>query len=146
MSDDRTSPATMLRGVLAVITGLLLISVLVEAIEFGLVTAINGGITTDPVVYFGIRNRPSFLALKLVYNTAVAVLGGYVAAWILGHSERMAGLALAAVQTLSFGWALLNPDLRQWSPIWLWIALIAVSVFGILQGARLREAKVSGAR
>jgi hypothetical protein len=62
-----------LRSVLAVVVGLAVISLIAESVEFGLVTLVNRGVTTDQAVYFGVRNQPAFLAAKVVYNTAAAI-------------------------------------------------------------------------
>ncbi|MBL8514746.1 MAG: hypothetical protein JNJ55_12220 [Betaproteobacteria bacterium] len=128
----------ILRSIFGVVAGLILVSMLVEGLEFGLVTAIHGKPTKDPVVYFAIRNQGWFLGFKLVYNTAAAVVGGFVAAWIAGYAPVKHGVALAIVQTLAFGWALTQPDVRQTTPDWAWLALIVVSFAGIVWGARLR--------
>ena len=79
------------RSLMAMTAGIMLISLVAEAIEFGLVTMINGAMTTDPESYFAIRNRGWFLCVKLIYNTAAAVAGGYAAAWIAGDACRKAG-------------------------------------------------------
>ena len=42
----------ILRSVCAVFAGLVLISVIVEPLEFGLVPLVNGEVTTDPDTYF----------------------------------------------------------------------------------------------
>jgi hypothetical protein len=70
----------ILRSMFAVFAGLVLLSVIVEPLEFGLVTLVNGEVTTDPDIYFRVRNTPAFLAAKVVYNTAAAIVGGWVAA------------------------------------------------------------------
>jgi hypothetical protein len=48
----------ILRSILAVLAGLVLISVIVESLEFGLVTLVNGEVTTDPDSYLRVRNTP----------------------------------------------------------------------------------------
>ena len=130
--------SSALRSVLAVVVGLVLISLIVELVEFGLVTMAHGAVTTDPVVYFGVRNRPWLLAAKLVYNTAAAVLAGYVTARLARRAPLAHGLALALLQTAAFAWALANVEIRKWTPDWMWIALILVTFAGIMAGARLR--------
>ena len=135
-------PGKYIRSGLAVLVGIILISILVEGIEFALVTVVNGAPTTDPAVYYGIRNRAWFLLLKLLYNTASAFLGGYVGARIAGYHEWRHGVALASLQTLAFIWALSRPDMRRWTPTWVWVALIVVSILGILAGASLRARRV----
>src|SRR5262249_37211489 len=131
--------ASILRSVLAVLVGLILISIVVEALEAMLVLAVHGGLTTDPVVYFGVRNRPWFLALNLVYNTAAAIFGGFLTARIAGRLGLTHGLILAIVQTVAFLYALAMPDMRQWTPTWMWIALIVVTAAGIVYGARIAK-------
>ena len=58
-----------------------------------LVTLVNGEFTNDVEQYFSVRNRPWFLALKLVYNTGAAVGAGYLTALIAGHAELKHGTA-----------------------------------------------------
>ena len=128
----------VLRSVVAVAVGLVLLSLVVESVEFGLVTIAHGATTTDPVTYFGVRNRGWFLAAKLAYNTAAAVLAGYVTARLARRAPAMHGLALALVQTAAFAWALANVEIRKWTPDWMWFALMVLTFAGILIGARLR--------
>jgi hypothetical protein len=130
-----------LRSGLAVLGGIVLISIVVEVLEFGLVTLVHGGPTSDPSVYYKVRNSPWFLFLKILYNTGSALLGGYVGAWIAGYHEWRHGLALASVQTLAFIWAFSRPDMRRWMPTWVWVALAVLSIVGILTGASLRAGR-----
>jgi hypothetical protein len=132
-----------LRSIAAVVAGLMAISLIVEAIELTLVTIVNGGMTMDPVVYFGTRNRPWFLAIKLVYNTAGAVAGGWLTAWLAGRAPMAHGIALAVVQAAALGYAVTDPAMRQWTPDWMWAALAAVSTFGVILGARLRQRRMT---
>ncbi len=134
----------ILRSLLGIVAGIVVISMVVEALEFGLVTLINGEPTTDPDVYYAVRNTPGFLALKLLYNTAAAVAAGYLAALIAGYAEVKHGLALAVVQTLAFAWALTQPEVSRWTPGWMWAALIVLTFGGIVLGARLRAARALG--
>jgi hypothetical protein len=129
----------ILRSVFAVFAGLVLISVLVEALEFGLVTLVNGEVTTDPDIYFRVRNTPAFLATKVVYNTAAAIVGGWVAARLARRAPMAHGLMLAAMQTGAFGWALVTPALRQSTPDWMWACLIVVTFGGIMTGSLLQR-------
>jgi len=128
----------IIRSIAGVLAGIFLISVLVEGIEFGLVALINGQQTTDPDVYYSIRNRVWFLALKLVYNTLAAITGGFIASLIAGYEHRKHGIGLAVLQTISFGYALTQPEISQWTPAWLWFALIILSFGGIIVGSRIQ--------
>lgn len=131
----------MLRTVAGVLAGLVLISVIAEGIEFGLVTLLHGSVTQDPEVYFGVRNQPGVLAFKLVYNTFAALAGGFVCAWIADRMEVMHGMLLAIVQTAGFIYGMTASPYAHTTPMWMWIALIVVSAVGIVWGARLRVGK-----
>lgn len=126
-----------LRSGLAVAAGMIFITVGVEALEWTLVTAINQAPTRDPEVYYGIRNGAIFLAVKVLYNTAGAMAGGYLTARLAGRAELLHGLALAIIQGAALSWAAFQPDLSRWAPPWLFPTLAAVSVAGILYGAHL---------
>jgi hypothetical protein len=129
----------VIRTISAIFIGMFLISGLVEGLEFGLVAAIHGAPTTEPEVYYGIRNLAWFLSLKLVYNTAAAVVGGFVTALVAGYAPLKHGIALACIQTLAFAWGLTQPNISQWTPGWVWAGLIVFSFAGILFGARIWE-------
>jgi hypothetical protein len=125
----------ILRSVLAVLAGLLLISAIVEPLEFGLVALVNRGVTTDQDVYFRLRNQPAFLAAKLVYNTAAAFVGGFIAAWLARRAPAAHGMALGVIQTAAFGFAVTSPEIRRSTPDWMWACLIVLTFAGIMAGA-----------
>jgi hypothetical protein len=129
----------ILRSIFAVFAGLVLISVIVEALEFGLVTLVNGEVTTDPDIYFRVRNTPAFLAIKVMYNTAAAIVAGLVAARLARRAPMAHGLMLAVIQTVAFGWALMTPALRRSTPDWMWACLIAMTFAGIMTGSLLQR-------
>ncbi len=133
----------ILRSVLAVVAGLVLISLIVEPIEFLVVGLLNRGLTTDPDLYFQVRNQPAVLAAKLVYNSAAAIVGGWVTAWVARRAPVAHGIALAVVQTAAFGWAVANPGLRQSTPDWMWACLIVLTFAGIIVGALLQSRRVA---
>jgi len=128
----------IIRTIVGVFAGLFLISIIVEGIEFGLVTLLNGQQTTDPDVYYSIRNQAWFLVLKVVYNTLAAIAGGFVTSLIADYGYRKHGIALAILQTLSFGYALTQPEISQWTPAWMWFALILLSFGGIVFGSHIQ--------
>ena len=127
----------ILRSALGIVVGLALTSVIVEGLEFGLVSLLHGGVTTDPDLYSSIRNRPGVLAAKLAYNTAAALFGGFVAAWIAGRAPVAHGVTLAVIQTAAFAWALANPGIRRTTPDWMWVCLIVLSAAAIVAGSAL---------
>jgi hypothetical protein len=133
----------ILRSVLAVVVGLVLISAIVEPLEFLLVGLLNRGLTTDPDIYFQVRNQPAVLVAKLVYNTAAAIAGGWVAAWLARRTPVAHGIALAVIQTAAFGWALANPALRRSTPDWMWACLIVLTFAGTVVGSLLQSRRIA---
>ena len=129
----------VLRSILAVFAGLVLISLIVEPVEFGLVALVNGEVTTDPDSYLRVRNTPAFLAAKVVYNTAAAIVGGWVTARLARRAPMAHGLVLAIIQTAAFGWAFATPALRRSTPDWMWATLIVVTFAGIMTGSLLHR-------
>jgi hypothetical protein len=103
------------------------------------VAFVNGEVTTDPAVYHRVRNTPAILALKAVYNTAAAIVGGLVAARLARRAPMAHGLALAVIQTVAFGWALVTPALRRSTPDWMWAYLIVGTFAGIMTGSLLQR-------
>ena len=136
----------ILRSIFAVFAGLVLISVIVESFEFGLVTLVNGGVTTNPDMYFSVRNTPAFLATKVVYNTVAAIVGGWVAARLARRAPMAHGLVLAVIQTVAFGWALMTPALRQSTPDWMWACMIVLTFAGIMTGSLLQRHRALATR
>ena len=129
----------VVRSIIAVFIGLMLISILVEGIEFGLVSLLNGGMpsTEDPEAYFAIRNQTGVLLLKLFYNTIGAVIGGYVTGWISGEHPRH-GFALAIIQTIALIYGMFS-EFGVYTPIWMWILLILLTFPAIISGSYLRN-------
>jgi hypothetical protein len=128
----------VVRSVSAVLVGMVFVTVSVEALELTLVTAISREVLTgDPEAYYAVRNGTVFLIVKVLYNTAGAMGGGYLAARLAGSKEVLHGIVLALIQTATLAWAASQPDFARWAPAWLWVALIVVTPLGILIGAWL---------
>jgi hypothetical protein len=125
------------RTSLALIVGLFAISMFVESLEFVIVAIANGRVTTDPDVYLAIRNQTWILITKLMYNAVGAVAGGYIAGRLARYAYRNHGIALAAIQSLAFVWALTQPEIRNSTPGWMWALLIPLTAAGIVVGASL---------
>jgi hypothetical protein len=77
----------------------------------------------------------------LVYNSAAAIVGGYLAARLAGRAALVHGIVLAAVQTAAFGWALATPALRRNTPDLMWACLIGLTFAGIIAGALLARSR-----
>lgn len=124
------------RGVLGVIAGLILISLIVEPVEMALVT-MQGGSLADPESYLSVRNQTWFLGVKFAYNFIGGMAGGALAAWIAQRAPIWHGAALAALQSALLVWAMTNPDMGPTAPMWAWLGFIAATGLGVLAGAAL---------
>ena len=127
-----------IRSLGAVLGGLGVISLVVEALEFTLVTAASGGRVTDMAQYFAIRNQTGILAAKLVYNTVAAILGGYVTARVAMADEMRHAAAAAAAQTVALIWGFTAGEFASYTPIWMRIALVILMGPAMMVGAAVR--------
>ena len=135
--------ARVLRSVAGVAGCILLTSVIVESIEFGLVALIHGAPTTDPQTYLGIRNQAGFLAVKLIYNGVGGAVGGYVAGGIAGRRPLTHAGVAALLQSALLAMAVADPVMRLSTPIWAWIGVGATTVGGMLIGGWLKMARAA---
>ncbi|OFW02287.1 MAG: hypothetical protein A3J29_22975 [Acidobacteria bacterium RIFCSPLOWO2_12_FULL_67_14b] len=126
------------RSLVAVLGGILLISVLVEVLEFTLVSARAGGAIGDMTQYFAVRNRPEMIGAKLVYTTLAALLGGYMTAKVAGSREMLHGGAAALVQTAALAWGFTAGEYAAFTPGWTRVALVALTGPAMLVGASVR--------
>jgi hypothetical protein len=127
-----------LRSVIAVLGGIGLVSIVVETLEFTLVNAAAGGTITDMAGYFAVRNRPTILGAKLVYNTLAAILGGYMTAKVAGIREMMHAGVAALAQTAALIWGFTAGEYAAFTPIWMRIALVLLTGPAMLTGASIR--------
>lgn len=123
-----------IRSAFSIVAGLFVLSFFVEGIEWGIVTMLHGGPTSDPAVYFGVRNQPAVLCAKLIYNTAAAWLAGLVAGRLAPDRPWGHGIALAVTQTTLFVWGMLYSDFAGTTPRWAWITLLPLMVAAIMGG------------
>ena len=129
----------VLRFILGVILGLAVISIIAESVEFGLVTLVNGGITTDMDVYFDIRNQLWFLILKFIYNGMGAFVGGWLAKTIASLWKVACVITLAVIQTVSLIWGMTLSEFTGTTPAWAWILLIIEMPLLIYIGGTFRK-------
>jgi len=127
-----------IRSIGAVLGGLAVISLVVEALEFTLVTAVSGGRVTDMSQYFAVRNQIGMLAAKLVYNTVAAILGGYVTARVAMADEMRHAAAAAAAQTVALIWGFTGGEFASYTPIWTRVVLIFLMGPAMMVGAAVR--------
>jgi hypothetical protein len=127
-----------IRSVIAVMGGIAVISLVVEALEFTLVTAVSGGSIADMSGYFAVRNRPTILTAKVAYNTLAAVLGGYVTAKIAGTHELIHSGVAALIQTGALIWGFTAGEYASFTPAWMRIALVVLTGPAMMAGGMIR--------
>jgi hypothetical protein len=127
-----------IRSIVAVLGGILLVSVVVEVLEFTLVNARAGGAITDMSEYVAVRNQPVMLAAKLVYTSLAAVLGGYMTAKVAGRQELLHGGVAALAQTAALIWGFTAGDYAAFTPVWMRVALVALIGPAMVAGASIR--------
>jgi hypothetical protein len=129
-----------LRLIAALFVGLLVISLLTEAIEFLLVRLVAGQpfdyLRNNPDEYFAVRNRTWILVAKMGYSFLAAAVGGYLTARISGAKARPAVIALIGIQAAALLWAAFFSELAATGPRWMWLVLVVVIPAGIWQGYR----------
>lgn len=128
----------IIRSIIAVLGGIGLVSLVAEVLEFTLVASAAGGPPTDLEAYFAVRNRPSILGAKLVYNTVAAVLGGYMVARIAVEREMRHAQAAAVLQTAALIWGFTVGEYAGFTPVWMRIALVLLTGPAMIAGAAVR--------
>lgn len=127
-----------IRSIIAVLGGIAVIALVVETLEFTLVTAVSGGSITDMSGYFAVRNRPAILTAKLVYNTFAAILGGYMTAKIAGTRELLHTAVAAVIQTVALIWGFTVGEYASFTPAWTRIALVLLTGPAMMAGGMIR--------
>jgi hypothetical protein len=128
----------VIRTIVAVLGGIGLLSIVVEVLEFTLVSAVAGAPPTDLAGYFAVRNQPAILTAKLGYNSVGAVLGGYLTARVAGRQEMLHGWMAAIVQTAALIFGFTIGEFAGFTPIWMRIALVVTTGPAMLLGASIR--------
>ena len=115
----------MIRSALAILAGILVLTVTSFAIEW----------VTDPVLARVLPDaQPSGASwhhdvrklIMFVYTTFCVAFGGYVTAWLARGSEVRHAVVMGAIQTALTALAMI--EFRHKAPVWFWIAGIAVTV------------------
>ena len=127
-----------IRSIIAILGGIAVISLVVEALEFTLVSAVSGGSITDMSGYFAVRNRPGILTAKVIYNTLAAVLGGYMTAKIAGTRELLHAGVAAFLQTVALIWGFTAGEYASFTPAWTRIVLVLLTGPAMIAGGTIR--------
>ncbi len=133
-------------SVLGILTGLLLVTLISESVEIMIVKTLSGKslteLTQNQDEYFAIRNEPTIVALKLVYNTTAAFIGGYACAVVVRGRVLLPVLILAGIQALGFVYGMTLSPYASTTALWLWLTLTVLSVGAIIGAGRLHTWRV----
>jgi len=132
----------IVRGFVAVIVGLAITLVFVQLEESTLANAMAPSspqsLDEDAVVL----NTPAMMVIRVVFTALVSVRGGYVCAKIAAHDELRYTVIAATVPATMLVWAAMTGR-GPATPIWLFVALLAVSTVAMLAGGAARAAAAS---
>ena len=144
---NRSMWLSLARAALAIVIGMMLTTLIVEAIELGLVLWSSGQtfavLEADRGLYFNERNQTWILGSKLAYTVLGAALAGWVATKVAGEFRRSAVSILVVLQALSLVWGGFFSELGSTAPTWLWLALPICTSVGFYAGYRLAVGRVS---
>ncbi len=139
-----TEGVTPIKATAAVLSALLLFSVLSEVLESTLVRAAASGPIDGISGYFAVRNQLHVLGAKAVFNVLVAVLAGYTAGRIAGGYELTLGSIVAALQTCALAWGFSGGEFADQTPLWMRGVLLLTTGPAMLAGAWVRaQARVA---
>ena len=132
------------RSLIAILSGVVLVSVVVEILEFTLVNARAGGGIIDIPGYFAVLNQPGMIAARCAYNAVAALLGGYLAARIAGHREMLHGTIAAVVKSGALIWGFTAGEFAAFTPLPVRIALVLLTGPAMIAGAAVRASAARG--
>lgn len=130
----------LLRSVLAVIAGILLAYGLPWVLERILVESSAGRNLYTAGDYYMVRNTPGIIAARLLMAVLLSVLAGHIAARIAKEDAvRTVGIAAAALSMMLI-WEFTGGEFAWGTPIWMRIALVAITGPAMVLGAYVRAA------
>ncbi|WP_436515748.1 hypothetical protein [Ekhidna sp. To15] len=119
-----------LKLALFTIISLILITLLVEMIEFSLVALVNGQSFSDlpqeQEAYFCLRNQPSILIAKPIYTFIIVLLVSYLCSKLLKHLKKSYFIALSIVQSIGIIYGAFLSEFKNSLPLWYWMVLLLV--------------------
>jgi hypothetical protein len=115
----------MIRGALAILAGIVVLTVTSFAIE--LVTApVLARVLPDAQSNGATWHQDVRKLIMFVYSTLCVACGGYLTAWLARGSEVRHAVVMGAIQMALTVLAMI--EFRHKAPLWFWIAGIAVTV------------------
>ena len=131
---------SFLRTVLAIVVGILLAYGLPWVLERVLVESMAGRNLYTAGDYYSVRNTAGILAARLVMAVFLSVLAGHVAARVAGEDAVRTVAIAAAALSLMLTWEFTGGAFAWATPIWMRIALVAITGPAMVLGAYVQAA------
>ena len=131
---------TLIRSVAAVLVGILLAYGLPGVLERVLVESVAGRTLYPAGDYFMVRNGAGIIAARLLMAVFLSTLAGHVAARIArDDAVRTVAIAAAALSMMLI-WEFTAGEFAWGTPIWMRVALVAITGPMMVLGAYVRAA------
>ena len=125
------------RSIAVVVVGVLMMNFIDQILGAALLQAVAGGAITDQASYLAVFDRPLVPALVVVTHGLAALLSGYVMGKLAGGRELQHAAAAAGLAVIAFLAAPAAPNMMV-PPMWVRMAMIAITPPGMLAGAYVR--------
>ncbi len=128
----------LLRAIAAVLVGILLAYLLPRLLEQVLVQSIAGRNLYTAGDYFAARNTAGPIAARLILTFFLGVMAGHTAARVAREDAVRTVGAAAAALSLMMIWDFTGGEFAWGTPVWLRVALVALSGPPMMLGAMAR--------
>lgn len=127
------------RLILGVLTALVVLTIVVESIEFLIVKTTSSKsmkyLSNNQSEYFTIRNQTWILVLKVIYTFLSAFLAGWIGARITKHLQAAFFITIVILQGASFLYAMFFSEFKDSLPIFYWLLLLILVLSGLFIGS-----------
>jgi len=131
------------RLILGILVTMVVLTVVVEGIEFILVKSISGSssehLSNNRDEYFTIRNQTSILVLKIVYTFLSALIAGWLGSKITKHLQKPYLLTTIILQSIAFSYAMFFSEFKDTLHILYWALLLLLVLTGIFVGSKYAQ-------
>ena len=131
---------SFLRTVLAIVVGILLAYGLPWVLERVLVEGVAGRNLYTAGDYYAVRNTAGVITARLAMAVFLSVLSGHVAARIAREDAVRTVAISAAALSMVLIWEFTGGEFAWGTPIWMRVALIAITGPAMVLGAYVRAA------
>ena len=126
------------KSLTAILGSLLVIFVLGQVLELGLVMGSSNQQLENIEQYNAVRAKTSVQAGLLIAHAVAALLGGYLTARVAGRREMQHAGVAAFVQTAALVWGFTAGEWAEFTPVWMRVALVLLTGPAMLMGASIR--------